>query len=257
MDKKTPQDLSKETRNLIELIGETKNKSNEEDIIKREMTFVRTQLATSPDPEEYPDILVKLIYFETLGYDTSFAHILPINLCQSPNPYLKKISYLLAALLVKPGNEMGLLMNNTITKDLASENAFTIMTTLTMLRYFLTPELIQQIMPILQKLMKHPTSIIRRKAYLVVFNIHQTYPKTETDLKALAIEALQDKETPVIFTGVTMLHPLVLANPHLYKEQARRLCEVLSQIVDHRYPKEYDYHRIPAPWLMISLLQMM
>jgi hypothetical protein len=66
--------------------------------------MVKAQLGQNCDPEEYPDILVKLIYFETLGYDTSFAHIIPINLCQSSNLYLKKMAYLLAALLVKPGD---------------------------------------------------------------------------------------------------------------------------------------------------------
>lgn len=34
-DNKIPQNLSKETRDLIETIGETKNKSTEEDIIHR------------------------------------------------------------------------------------------------------------------------------------------------------------------------------------------------------------------------------
>lgn len=111
-----------------------------------------------------------------MGYDASFAHILPINLCQSPNLYLKKMSYLLAALLVKPGDELGLLMNNTITKDLQSENAFVVMTTLTLLRYFLTPDLVVNIIPQLRKLLKHNTSIIRRKSYLVLYNINQNYP---------------------------------------------------------------------------------
>lgn len=49
-DKKTPQALSKETRTLIELIGETKNKSVEEEIIKKEIIFVKTQLSCNPDP---------------------------------------------------------------------------------------------------------------------------------------------------------------------------------------------------------------
>ena len=52
--------------------------------------------------------------------------------------YLKKMSYLLAALLVKQGDDIGLLMNNTILKDLQSDNTFVVMTTLTLLRYFLT-----------------------------------------------------------------------------------------------------------------------
>jgi AP-4 complex subunit epsilon-1 len=256
-DRKTPRTLNQETRSLIELIGETKNKSTEEDLIRKEIVFVKTQLGARPDPEELPDILVKLVYFETLGYDTSFAHIVPINLCQSGNPYLKKLSYLLAAMLVKPGEELGMLMNNTILKDLASENAFVIMTTLTMLRYFLTQELVQNVLPVLRKLLKHPTSIIRKKAYLVLFNISQLYPDAVPDVKALAVEALQDQDTPVIFTGVSMLQGLVVGNPHLFKEQTKRLVEVLWSILDHRYPKEYDYHRIPAPWVTISVLQML
>ena len=66
------------------------------------------------------------------------------------------------------------------------------MTTLTMLRYFLTEGLIERIMPLLKKLIKHQTSIIRRKAYLVMFNIHQIYPNIVNDVKNLAIDALHD-----------------------------------------------------------------
>ena len=128
-------------------------------------------------------------------------------------------------------------MNNTIEKDLNSENAFVIMTTLTMLRYFLTEELIERILPTLKKLIKHQTSIIRRKAYLVLFNINQLYPKMVSDVKSLAIDALHDHETPVIFTGLSMLYPLIMANPHLYKDQTKRLAEILWNILEHKYPK--------------------
>ena len=167
------------------------------------------------------------------------------------------MSYLLAALLVKPGEELGMLMNNTIRKDLESENTFVIMTTLTMLRYFLTEDLVKEILPVLQKLTKHSTSIIRRKSFLVLFNIHQSNPLIVGDIKQLAIAALNDKETPVLFAGISMMHPLVLANPHLYKDQTKTFSDILRNIIEHRYPKEYDYHRIPAPWLQISLLQML
>ena len=71
-----------------------------------------------------------------MGYDTSFAHILPINYCQHQNLYVKKLSYLLAAMLVKPKDELQLLMNNTIMKDLQSDNIFIVMIALTMIRYF-------------------------------------------------------------------------------------------------------------------------
>ena len=91
----------------------------------------------------------------------------------------------------------------------------------------------------------------------MLYNIHQSYPHLVEDIKNIAIEAIHDAETPVIFTGVIMLHPMLVGSPHLYKEQTKRITELLWNILDHKYPKEYDYHRIPAPWLMISLLQML
>jgi len=83
-------------------------------------------------------------------------------------------------------------MNNTIAKDLHSENTFIIMTTLTLLRYFLTEQLISQIMTILKKLTKHNTSIIRRKSFLALFNIYQNFNSELPDIKSFALEALND-----------------------------------------------------------------
>jgi vesicle coat complex subunit len=84
-------------------------------------------------------------------------------------------------------------MNNTIIKDLQNENTFVIMTTLTLLRYFLTDYLVVNITPVLKKLIRHPTSIIRRKSYLALYNIHQNFTHHLMDIKLYAIEALNDQ----------------------------------------------------------------
>lgn len=34
-------------------------------------------------------------------------------------------------------------------------------------------------------------------------------------------------------------------------------CRILRDIVLHKYPKEYDYHKVPAPWLQIQLLRIL
>ena len=130
------------------------------------------------------------------------------------------------------------------------------MTALTLLRYFLSDSLITHIMPILRKLTKHSTAIISRKSYLVLFNIHQTNREHLPDIKGLAVEALGSSEPPVKFAGLSMIYPLIMGNPHQNKELTKRLAEILKDILDHKYPKEYDYHRIPAPWFQVQILKM-
>ena len=45
-----------------------------------------------------------------------------------------------------------------------------------MFRYFLNEDLINDVLPILNQMLKHKLGVIRRKSLLVLFNIYQKYP---------------------------------------------------------------------------------
>lgn len=60
-----------------------------------------------------------------------------------------------------------------------------------------------------------------------------------------------------MFAGLSMLHNSVIKNPHQNKDLTKKLVEILWLILDHKYPKEYDYHKIPAPWAQIEILKML
>jgi vesicle coat complex subunit len=78
-------------------------------------------------------------------------------------------------------------MNNTIMKDLQSDNIFATMIALTMIRYFAVPDNIDTFLPMVLKLTKSKTSVLRKKALLVLYNFHEVDSKYVINIKNLAL----------------------------------------------------------------------
>ena len=45
------------------------------------------------------------------------------------------------------------------------------------------------------------------------------------------------------------------ADPTWGKFLVTSIVAVQRQLIQHRLPRDYDYHRIPAPWIQIKLLK--
>ncbi len=90
-------------------------------------------------------------------------------------------------MLVKPGDDLQLLMNNTIAKDLQSDNIFVVMIALTMIRYFAVHDNIETFLPIVIKLTKSKTSVIRKKSLLVLYNFYEVDAKYVANIKSIAL----------------------------------------------------------------------
>jgi AP-4 complex subunit epsilon-1 len=87
--------------------------------------------------------------------------------------------------------------------------------------------------------------------------IHELQPQILVTYKTYLQEALFDEEPPVVFIAITLMKRLIAEDPEPYKDMTDDFCRILKDIVLHKYPKEYDYHKVPAPWLKFDLLRVL
>mgnify|MGYP002345173448 CR=1 FL=1 len=141
-----------------------------------EVHMLKVSLSLNPKESEMFELMLRLLYIETLGHDGSFAHIHPVNLCQSKNPRLKRVGYLLTTLCINRESKLSILMLSTIQKDLASTNLHHVMYCLTALPKLLNKTIIEGSVEPLVKLLKHPTDLVRKKTLIALQKIHELQP---------------------------------------------------------------------------------
>lgn len=57
--------------------------------------------------------------------------------------------------------------------------------------------------------------------------------------------------------AVIALESLVNENPDDYKRLVPSMVNILKQIIEHRLPKSYNYHKNPAPFIQIRILRIL
>ena len=238
--------------------GECKNKSDEDAIMRREVMLLRTILA-SPKLEKakMKEYLIRLMYVEMLGHDASFGYINAVKATHESDLSMKRVGYLATSAFLDEHHDLIILIVNTVQQDLKNDNYLVVCAALTTVCRLVNEETIPAVLPQVVDLLTHPKEHVRKKAVMALHRFHQRSPSSVAHLHGKFRQMLCDKDPSVMSAALCTLHDLIVLDPAPHKNLVPSFVSILKQIVEHRLPKSYDYHRVPAPFIQIKLLKIL
>ncbi|XP_061577695.1 AP-4 complex subunit epsilon-1 [Cololabis saira] len=243
---------------LIRGITELTSKHEEEKLIQRELSSIKDQVS-SPNTtmRQMKELMVRAIYCEMLGYESSFSYIHAIKLAQQGNVLEKRVGYLAVSLFLNESHELLLLLVNTVLKDLQSTNLIEVCMALTVVSQLFPKDMIPAILPLVEEKLNHPKEIIRRKAVLALHKFYMIAPNQVQHIHNKFRKALCDKDPGVMSASLHIYLQLIQENPDGYKDLTVSFVTILKQVLGGKLPMDFNYHSVPAPWLQIQLLRIL
>jgi AP-4 complex subunit epsilon-1 len=250
--------LSKELNELIKSIGDSRSKQEEDKIILKEVDTLKVKIKESGiKPKKMKEYLIRAIYIEMLGHEAGFSHLYAVNLTQDKTVMNKRVGYLACNLLLSDSSPFLIMLVSTLQKDLQSNNPLEVCFALITVIKFANPTLMQAVTEPIIKLLDHSNEQIRKKAVLCLYKFYQCNPSYVSDINDKMKKMLCDRDPSVMAVSLHYYSDVIKKNPENFKDLVSSFVVILKQIIEHKLPRDYDYHRMPAPWIQVKLLEIL
>lgn len=256
--------LSRDYFDLVKSIGESRSKADEDKIISSQVILLKNAMSQSDvTDKQMREYLVRVIYCEMLGHDTSsYSYIHAVKQTSIKSSIIhKKIAYLTVCLTLTSAHPFILLLINSIQHDLAHDNYLVVGCTLYTICKLINIDTIPPILNNVIQCMTHREAYVRKKAIMCIQRFYQldnTYITDNQPIQQLIRKSLCDSNISVMTCALNLLLT-VCSTQHItiFDDLSSDLVSILKQVVEHRLPKDYDYHRSSAPFIQIKLLQLL
>jgi AP-4 complex subunit epsilon-1 len=121
----------------------------------------------------------------------------------------------------------------------------------------LNAETIPAVMTQVVELLGHPNDNVRKKAVGALHKFYTVSPDFVSDMTDAFRRALCDRDPSVMAASLGMILDIARKDATPCKTFVSSLVSILKQITEHRLPRDYDYHRMPAPWIQIQILKIL
>lgn len=198
---------------------------------------------------------------------STHTNILPSAICAlfsqelaaSQSIIHKRTGYLVCSCCLSPDHEFRFMLVNQMQRDLISSNLLESCGALIAVTNLITPDLVGTVSTQVIGLLEHSAETVRKKAIIALHRLHQLSPDlvTKDELTEKVRRMLCDKDPAVMAATLNVIEAMARVEVHPFKDLVPSLVSILKQICERRLPSEYDYHRIPAPWIQMKIVRIL
>ena len=144
-------------------------------------------------------------------------------------------------------------------RDLISSNLLESCGALIAVTSLITPDLVGTVSTQVIGLLDHNAETVRKKAIVALHRLHQLNDDIvpQSELIEKVRKMLCDRDPGVMGATLNVIESLARVNVAPFKDLVPSLISILKQICERRLPSEYDYHRIPAPWMQMKIVRIL
>ena len=249
--------FSREFMDLVRAIGDCRSKQEEDAIVGREVLSLRTRLANAQAQGQMRELIIRMMYCEMLGHRVDFGYIHAVNMTQRPALTEKRTGYLATTLFLDSSSELLILLVNSLQRDLKSSNKWEVCAALSAAGRLVGADTMEAVLKLVKDLVQHKEAHVRKKVMVALHGFLQKSPESVEDCVDVFKRSLSDRDPSVMAAGLNGLFDLAKKDPRAYTSVVPSVVVILKQVVEHRLPTAYDYHKMPAPWLQIKLLKLL
>ncbi|KAI9482897.1 MAG: adaptin N terminal region-domain-containing protein [Benjaminiella poitrasii] len=249
--------LSTEFYHFISKITQAKSKTEEASHVTEELTNLNSKMGL-PDvsSSKMKDYIIRLIHCYMLGYKVNFGIIYAIMATQSGETEMdRRVGYLACTLFLKRNHALGIMLINTLQRDLKSQNFLDRCAALNTICYLEHEEMLDNILDLVIQSMDFPKQAVRKKAVKALYFL---YKRSNMDIKRIEPtlrKALEDKDTSVVFSALSVWKMILIEHATEFKDLLPVFYAIHRQIIEKRIHKSFLYHGVLAPWAQIECLQ--
>ncbi|KAJ2359437.1 hypothetical protein GGF43_000056 [Coemansia sp. RSA 2618] len=235
----------------------------EERRVNKELANIRTKFKesglTSYNRKKY---VCKLVYMSLLGYDVKFGHREAVELTNSGKYSEKQIGYLAVSLLGMEEAGLQRAVLAALRRDVRGAGEHSVCLALGAVSNVATREIAEALTgDILSQLVSGAAgAFVKKKAALCLLRLVRRFPEAAgaRAWAARVIPYLGHRDLGVTLAVASLATALAQQFPdEMRKAAAFAVRRLASVVLDGECTPDYEYYRVPAPWLQVKLLRLL